>query len=241
MPIGVQFVWAAVLAVGMVFLPESPRWLIKKGREEPAARALGRLLGMSPQDPQVSLELDEIRANLRAEEELGSSSYLDCFKPTHNKILFRTMTGIWLQAWQQLTGINFIFYYGTTFFKRSGISDPFLISIATSVVNVGMTVPGIWLVDRAGRRSLLLIGAAGMLVCEYIVAIVGVAVSDTNIAGQKVLIAFVCIYIGFFASTWGPIAWVVTGEIFPLNVRAKAMSMSTASNWLWNFGIGYAS
>ena len=104
-----------------------------------------------------------------------------------------------------------------------------------------MTVPGIWLVDRAGRRRLLLIGAAGMLVCEFIIAIVGVSIPATNLAGQKVLIAFVCIYIAFFAATWGPIAWVVTGEIFPLAVRAKAMSMSTASNWLWNFGIGYAS
>ncbi|KAG9018327.1 hypothetical protein FRB93_000030 [Tulasnella sp. JGI-2019a] len=150
------------------------------------------------------------------------------------------MTGIWLQAWQQLTGINFIFYYGTTFFQRSGIKDPFIISVATNVVNVGMTVPGIYLVDKAGRRSLLLIGAAGMLICEYIVAIVGVTVSTENLAAQKVLIAFVCVYIAFFAATWGPIAWIVTGEIFPLNVRAKAMSMSTASNWLWNFGIGYA-
>ncbi|KIO19081.1 hypothetical protein M407DRAFT_246291 [Tulasnella calospora MUT 4182] len=239
-PTGIQFIWALILAAGMSLLPESPRYLIKRHRDEDAAHALARLLSASPHDPEVSVELDEIRANLRAEEELGESSYADCFKMTHNKILFRVLSGIFLQAWQQLTGINFIFYYGTTFFKRSGISDPFLISVATNVVNVGMTVPGIWLVDRAGRRSLLLIGAAGMLFCEYIVAIVGVAVSDTNLAAQKVLIAFVCIYIAFFAATWGPIAWVITGEIFPLNVRAKAMSMATASNWLWNFGIGYA-
>jgi len=78
------------------------------------------------------------------------------------------------------------------------------------------------------------------LVCEYIVAIVGVTVKTTDLAGQRVLIAFVCIYIAFFAATWGPIAWVVIGEIFPLQVRAKAMSMASASNWLWNFGIGYA-
>ncbi|EEB93139.1 hypothetical protein MPER_08249, partial [Moniliophthora perniciosa FA553] len=116
---------------------------------------------------------------------------------------------------------NFIFYYGTTFFKNSGISDPFLITIATNIVNVFMTLPGIWGVERFGRRTLLLVGAI-------------------NQAGQKVLIAFVCIYIAFFASTWGPIAWVITGEIFPLQVRAKAMSMAVASNWLWNFGIGYA-
>jgi len=174
------------------------------------------------------------------EEELGESSYIDCFKNGPNKILFRTLTGIFLQAWQQLTGINFIFYYGTTFFQQSGIANPFTITIATAVVNVGMTFPALWAVDHIGRRRLLLIGAAGMLVCEYLVAIIGVTISIDNQAGQKCLVAFVCIYIAFFASTWGPIAWVVTGEIYPLAVRAKAMSLSTASNWLWNFGIGYA-
>lgn len=122
-------------------------------------------------------------------------------------------------------------YYGTTFFQRSGIANPFVITIATNVVNVGMTVPGILAIDKVGRRSLLLYGAAIMCVCEYIVAIVGVTVSTTNESGQKVLVAFVCIYIAAFAATWGPIAWVVTGEIFPLAIRAKAMSMSTASNW----------
>ncbi|KAL5633294.1 hypothetical protein ACGC1H_003704 [Rhizoctonia solani] len=239
-PIALQFIWAAILVGGMLVLPESPRYLIKRGRDQAAQQALARLLSLHPEDPEVETELNDIRANLRAEEELGSGSYADCFKQGPNKILTRVMTGIFLQAWQQLTGINFIFYYGTTFFQNSGIRNPFLITIATNVVNVGMTVPGIWAVDKVGRRRLLLIGAAGMLICEYLVAIIGVTISVENQAGQKVLIAFVCIYIAFFASTWGPIAWVVTGEIFPLAIRAKAMSLSTASNWLWNFGIGYA-
>jgi sugar porter (SP) family MFS transporter len=224
----------------MVALPESPRWLIKRGRDADAAKSLSRLTGASSNDPAIELELDEIRANLEAEKALGESSYADCFRFTKNKIALRTLTGIFIQAWQQLTGINFIFYYGTTFFQNSGIKDPFLISIATNVVNVFMTLPGMWGVERFGRRRLLLVGAIGMCVCEYIVAIVGVTISVSNIAGQKVLIAFVCIYIAFFASTWGPIAWVITGEIFPLQIRAKAMSLSVASNWLWNFGIGYA-
>ncbi|KAG5635147.1 hypothetical protein H0H81_012280 [Sphagnurus paluster] len=239
-PIAIQFAWAAILAGGMSLLPESPRWLIKRGRDADAAASLSRLTGYRPTDAETEAELDEIRSNLEAEMALGESSYADCFKFTKNRIALRTLTGIFIQAWQQLTGINFIFYYGTTFFKNSGISDPFLISIATNIVNVFMTLPGMWGVERFGRRRLLLVGAIGMCLCEYIVAIVGVTISVQNLAGQKVLIAFVCIYIAFFASTWGPIAWVITGEIFPLQIRAKAMSMSTASNWLWNFGIGYA-
>ncbi|KAF5350211.1 hypothetical protein D9758_007861 [Tetrapyrgos nigripes] len=239
-PIGIQFVFAFVLSVGMLLLPESPRWLIKTDKFDDAAQSLSRLTGLSADDSVLQGEIAEIRANLEAELALGETSYLDCFRPTQNKILLRTLTGIFIQAWQQLTGINFIFYYGTTFFKQAGITNPFIITIATNVVNVGMTVPGIYGVERFGRRVLLLWGAVGMTVCEFIVAIVGATVSDDNMAGQRVLIAFVCIYIGFFASTWGPGAWIVCGEIFPLAIRAKAMSMATASNWLWNFGIGYA-
>lgn len=239
-PVAVQFIWAAVLALGMYFLPESPRWLIKRGREADAIVSLTRITGLPGDAVQLQAELQEIKANLEAELALGTNTYLDCFKLTDNKILLRTLTGIFIQAWQQLTGVNFIFYYGTTFFTNSGIKNGFLVSIATGVVNVFMTLPGIWGVERFGRRRLLLIGAIGMCVCEFIVAIVGVKVSESNLAGQHVLVAFICIYIAFFASTWGPIAWVITGEIFPLQVRAKAMSLSVASNWLWNFAIAYA-
>jgi len=214
--------------------------LIKKHRDADAARALSRLTSLHPEDPEVANELDEIRLNLKHEEELGESSYLDCFRPSDNRILFRTLTGIFIQAWQQLTGINFIFYFGTTFFTNAGIHNPFLISIATSTVNVGMTIPGIWGVERFGRRSLLLVGAIGMTICEFIIAIVGSTTNSSNQSAQSAEVAFVCIYIAFFASTWGPIAWVVTGEIFPLKVRAKAMSLSVASNWLWNFAIAYS-
>jgi len=237
--ISLQFVWAAVLAGGMSLLPESPRYLIRKGQDAQAQHSLARLLSTDTSDPLVTMELDDIRANLRQEMERSSGGYAQLFS-SQNQVLFRVLVGMSIQAWQQLTGINFIFYYGTTFFKNSGISDPFLITVVTNVVNVGMTVPGMWAIEKVGRRHLLLIGAAGMLVCEYLIAVIGVTISTSNIAGQRVLIALVCIYIALFASTWGPIAWVVTGEIFPLNIRAKAMSLSVASNWLWNFGIGYA-
>ncbi|KAI0741528.1 MFS monosaccharide transporter [Daedaleopsis nitida] len=239
-PIAIQFIWAFVLFVGMFWLPETPRWLIKQGRDADAAKSLSRLTSLPIDDPEVQIELEDIHAALKEEQELGESSYLDCFRSSHNKILLRTLSGIFIQAWQQLTGINFIFYYGTNFFKASGISDPFLISIATSIVNVFMTIPGMWGIEKFGRRPLLLGGAAVMCICEFLVAIVGVTISINNQSGQKALIALVCIYIGAFAATWGPIAWVITGEIFPLNVRAKAMSLSVASNWLWNWAIAFA-
>lgn len=225
----------------MLILPESPRWYVKKGYDDRAALSLSRLTRLPPNDPIVQEELNDIRASLEEEKQFGVATYKDCFTPGEpNKIAFRVLSGMALQGWQQLTGINFIFYYGTIFFQNSGIKNSFLISVATNIVNCFMTLPGMWGVERFGRRRLLLVGAVGMCVCEFIVAIAGVTVPKTNLAGQKVLIAFVCIYIAFFASTWGPIAWVVVGEIFPLNVRAKGMSLAAASNWLWNFAIGFA-
>jgi SP family sugar:H+ symporter-like MFS transporter len=88
------------------------------------------------------------------------------------------------------------------------------------------------MVEKLGRRNLLLMGAIGMCVCQYIVAITGTVSGSTDVGAQKAAIAFVCIYIFFFASSWGPVAWVVTGELFPLKARAKCLSMTTASNWL---------
>lgn len=245
-PIAVQFAWAGVLSGGLLLLPESPRFLLQKGNEDAARNALARLMTMPAESSEVELELDEIATALEADRAIGQGSYLDCFRNTDAKNGLRTWTGICLQAWQQLTGINFIFYYGTTFFKQAGISNPFIITIIADVVNTATTIVGVQLIDRVGRRRLLLIGAVGMCISEFIVAIVGVTAGHiqsggaVNLAAQRVLIAFVCIYIAFYAISWGPVVWVITGEIFPLNIRAKGMSLSVASNWLWNFGIGYA-
>lgn len=119
----------------------------------------------------------------------------------------------------------------------------------TSSINVASTLPGMYAYDKFGRRPLLLWGAIGMCVSQLIVAILGTVSTgqtDTgeiivkNLSGQKAAVAFVCIYIFFFASTWGPLAWVVTGEIFPLKTRAKSLSITTATNWLLNWAIAYS-
>jgi len=108
----------------------------------------------------------------------------------------------------------------------------------TTIVNVVSTPISFWTIEKLGRRTLLIYGAVGMLVCEFIIAIVGTADEGSKAAGIC-LIVFTCFYIFFFATTWGPAAWVVIGEIFPLPIRAKGVALSTASNWLWNFVIGY--
>jgi len=248
-PIAVQFAWAAILAGGMFLLPESPRYLLLKNRQAEARVSLGRLMTLPADSAEVEAEAVEIATALSVEQEASQGGYMACFKNNEDRNGLRTWTGILMQGWQQLTGINFIFYYGTTFFQQAGIKNPFIITIIADVVNTVMTIFGIQLIDRVGRRKLLMIGAAGMCISEFIVAIVGVTAGhphavpggvEVNLTAQRVLIAFTCIYIAFFATSWGPVIWALTGELFPLGVRAKSMSLAVASNWLWNFGIGYA-
>jgi sugar porter (SP) family MFS transporter len=245
-PIAVQFAWSLILFIGMLFLPETPRFLIKKNRHDDAARSLGRIRRLPKDHPAVLAELAEVQANHNFEMSLGKSSYLDCFRPP---ILKRQLTGMGLQALQQLTGINFIFYYGTKYFQNSGVSSGFTISMITSSINVLSTLPGMYAIDKWGRRPLLLYGAIGMCVSQFIVAMCGTLSTGQrangdiyvkDVGGQKAAVSFVCIYIFFFASTWGPLAWVVTGEIFPLKTRAKSLSMTTATNWLLNWAIAYS-
>jgi sugar porter (SP) family MFS transporter len=245
-PIAVQFAWSFILFFGMLILPESPRFLVRNGKNDKAAKALGRLRRLPADHPVIIAELDEVKAHHEHEMSLGAASYIDCFRRPNRK---RQFTGMALQALQQLTGINFIFYYGTKYFQNSGVSSGFIIQMITSSINVASTLPGMYATDKWGRRPLLLFGAIGMCVSQFIVAMCGTLSSGqsangdiyvTNLAGQQTAVAFSCIFIFFFASTWGPLAWVVTGEIFPLKIRAKSLSMTTATNWLFNWAIAYS-
>ncbi|ORY23919.1 putative glucose transporter [Naematelia encephala] len=240
-PIAVQFLWAIILATGLFLLPESPRWYVKRGKVEQAARSLSIVRGQPVDSDYVQQELAEIVANHEYETELiPQSNYFDswaaCFtgglrNPASN--LRRTILGTSMQMMQQWTGINFIFYFGTVFFQSLGtIHNPFLISLITTLVNVCSTPISFYTIERFGRRNLLIYGAVGMVVCEFICAIAGTISSTPSVVRAQ--IAFICIYISFFASTWGPAAWVVVGEIFPIPIRSRGVALSTASNWLWN-------
>ncbi|GAB7346719.1 hypothetical protein MBLNU459_g1832t1 [Dothideomycetes sp. NU459] len=242
-PIAIQFLWAIILAGGIAWLPESPRWYVKMGRIEKATAALASVRGQPKDSQYVQEELAEIIANHEYELSIiGSTTYIGswarCFKGSlwkGNSNLRRTILGTSLQMMQQWTGVNFIFYFGTTFFQQLGtIKNPFLIGLITTLVNVCSTPISFWTIERFGRRPLLIFGALGMLTCQFIVAITGTVADSSNVAATQAQIAFICISIAFFASTWGPGAWVLIGEIFPLSIRSRGVGLSTASNWLWN-------
>jgi sugar porter (SP) family MFS transporter len=255
-PISIQFAWGLILGTGLFFLPESPRYLVKRNEPEKARTVLARLRGQPSDSEYIESELAEIIANAEYERKAIPitgyiSSWAHCFSGnlwTGSSNLRRTILGTSLQMMQQWTGVNFIFYYSTPFLKSTGaISNSFLISIIFTLVNVLSTPISFWAIERIGRRPLLVWGAFGMLICQFLVAIIGVTVGFNkthtiadgssiadNIPAVNAQIAFIAIYIFFFASTWGPGAWVVIGEIFPLPIRSRGVALSTASNWLWN-------
>ncbi|KAI1334316.1 general substrate transporter [Xylariaceae sp. FL0016] len=238
-PIGLQLTWSFVLCLGLLILPETPRYLIKRGDKEAAGLALSRLRRLDITHPALVEELAEIEANHEYELTLGSASYRDVFTGSPH-LGRRMLTGCGLQMLQQLTGINFIMYYGTTFFATAGVDNSFLISLILNIINVVSTIPGLFVVESWGRRNLLMVGAIGMAICQLVLAIFTTIVGSTDEKlVSQVLIIFVSFFVFFYAASWGPVAWVVTSEIYPLKIRAKSMSISTASNWLLNFGIAY--
>lgn len=235
-PIALQMLWALILGTGLLFLPESPRYFVKRGNIEKATDMLSRLRG-HPRDSQfVQQELSEIIANHEYELQVipqGNyfTSWMNCFTGSvfnSGSNLRRTILGTSLQMMQQWTGVNFIFYFGTTFLQNLGtIQNPFLINLIFTLINVCSTPISFWTIEYFGRRPLLIWGALGMVICQFIVAIVGTATHQDK-ADVSAMIAFICIYIFFFASTWGPGAWVVIGEIFPLPIRSRGVGLSTA-------------
>jgi sugar porter (SP) family MFS transporter len=247
-PIAVQFLWAIILGGGLFILPESPRYYVKKGKIDLAIRALSSVRGQPQDSEYIRDEIAEIIANHEYEQSIVPNtsyvgSWVACFDGSianGSSNLRRTILGTGLQCAQQFTGINFIFFFGTSFFQTLGtISNPFLISLITTLVNVLSTPLSFWIIERFGRRRILLIGGSGMVVAQFIVAIIGTTAPHAQVVGGnpsavKAEIAFICINIAFFAATWGPAAWVVVGEIFPLPIRSRGVGLSTASNWFWN-------
>ena len=218
-PIGIQFAWGLILGGGLLFLPDSPRYFVKRGNIEKARSALVRLRGQPPDSEYIESELSEIIINEEFERQLMPSSswfssWANCFKGSlwsQSSNVRKTILGTSLQMMQQWTGVNFIFYYSTPFLKSTGaIKNTFLISLIFTLVNVCSTPISFYTVERFGRRP-----------HPFLVAVIGVTVGfnhthndaagnsiANNISAVNAQIAFIAIFIFFFASTWGPGAWV---------------------------------
>ncbi|CAI6460690.1 CLL_HP2_G0021170.mRNA.1.CDS.1 [Saccharomyces cerevisiae] len=240
-PLGLCFAWALFMIGGMMFVPESPRYLVEAGRIDEARASLAKVNKCPPDHPYIQYELETIEAGVEEMRAAGTASWGELF--TGKPAMFqRTMMGIMIQSLQQLTGDNYFFYYGTIVFQAVGLSDSFETSIVFGVVNFFSTCCSLYTVDRFGRRNCLMWGAVGMVCCYVVYASVGVTrlwPNGQNNGSSKgagnCMICFACFYIFCFATTWAPIAYVVISECFPLRVKSKCMSIASAANWIWGF------
>ncbi|QPH18270.1 hypothetical protein C2857_003274 [Epichloe festucae Fl1] len=242
--IGIGILTSLPLGIGILTVPESPRWLAGRGDWEGARMSMARLRGLKhdPYNELVEDDVNEMKQILDKERQAGTGTWLECFRPRADipKVLYRTLLGIAVHFLQQWTGVNYFFYYGATIFESAGIKDPVLTQLILGAVNVVMTFYGLYVVERFGRRRPLFLGALWQATWLLIFAAVGTALPPSeNKASGIIMILSACMFIASFAGTWGPMAWVVIGETFPLRTRSKQASLATAGNWLGNFMIGF--
>lgn len=220
-------VFSILMFIGTFILPESPRWLMLKGRKEEAIRALTKTLNTKDE---VDFEIKEIENTLSGNKGVGISII---FKGYFIKII---IVGVLLQMFQQLVGINVMIYYAPTIFGYAGMTG-FVAMMTVPIVNMLFTFPAIKLVEKWGRKKLLYVGAVCMLITMVAAGLafhsIG-QVTDPALVGsgaKAVLLIAVIIYIFGFAVSWGPVAWLVCSEIFPLEVREIGMTITTIVNW----------
>jgi sugar porter (SP) family MFS transporter len=242
---GIAWRWMFTIAAvpGLVFaflatrLPESPRYLIQRGRVDEARQILQRFVGGD-----IDGRMTRIRRSL---EGIGGSLAERMAELRGPKLGLQPVvwTAILLAAFQQLVGINVVFYYSSTVWRAVGFSeaDALFTSLITGVVNLITTIVAVALIDRVGRRPLLLVGSAGMAVTLLVLAITfstgqgsGQQTTLGPVAGVVALIA-ANLYVVSFAISWGPVMWVLLGEMFNNRIRAIALAVATAANWLANW------
>ncbi|QHT56783.1 sugar porter family MFS transporter [Cellulomonas sp. H30R-01] len=233
----VAVVPATVYGVLALMIPESPRYLVARGRRDEAQKILADVLGP---DEDAAARVREIEHTIEADKKLEEQATL---RGPRFGLLPVVWVGILLSVFQQFVGINVIFYYSTTLWQAVGFdeSDSFMVSTITSITNVAVTFIAIALIDKIGRRPLLLIGSAGMAVSLAIMAIAFTQSTgtgdDLTLTGSWGTIALVAAnaFVVFFGATWGPLVWVLLGEMFPNRIRAAALGVAAMAQWIANF------
>ncbi|CAM3558363.1 sugar porter family MFS transporter [Marinicrinis lubricantis] len=229
--------WRWMFAVGVIpgilfiifllFIPESPRWLQKQGKSDRALATLQRLNGKE----EAKFELKEIRLTLKEE----NTKMSQLFKPGLRLAL---LIGVILAILQQVTGINAVMYYAPEIFKATGAgTDAALVqTVMIGLINFIFTILALWLIDKMGRKALLLIGSTCMAVC---LVFVGFAFHSGHTEGPWVLV-FLLLYVASFAISLGPVVWVVISEIFPNRVRARATAIASMALWAADYLVSQA-
>jgi sugar porter (SP) family MFS transporter len=223
---GLAAIPAVLLFIGMLFQHESPHWLAMRGRDDEARRVLSRLREPGQVDPEIA-EIHRVNEM----DQLGAKDLLGA------KVRPMVFVGVLLAIFQQVTGINTVIYYAPTILSNAGLGThaALLANVVNGGVNVIMTIIAIRLLDRVGRRTLLLIGTVGMAVGMFMTA--GAFAGGETLHGAPAVIAIagLLIYTGSFAIGLGPVFWLLIAEIYPLKIRGAAMSVAAIANWAANF------
>ncbi|ROT42584.1 general substrate transporter [Sodiomyces alkalinus F11] len=256
-PWGVQMVPGVILGLGLFFCPYSPRWLASKDRWEEAMQVLVHVHGKgNSNDPRVLAQYQEIEETLKLEREQAQTSFKTL---TERRILKRVIIGCGLQLWSQLSGMNIMMYYIVYIMQGAGLGSPLLTASVQYIINVVMTLPAIIFLDKWGRRKPILAGFFGMMIWLFVSGGLQQAYGEPNtdetrtpenqdvtwiVRGQQSVsigvVAASYLFVATFATTIGPTSWAYPAEIYPSRVRAKAVSLSTSTNWLANTALAFA-
>ncbi|ESK94686.1 sugar transporter [Moniliophthora roreri MCA 2997] len=260
-PLALQLVPAVILGAGILFMPFSPRWLVNQGREDEALAVLSKARQLPADSELVQIEFLEIKAQYLFEKEtsaarfpqfqdgsftsnfkLGLHEYLSLLQ--NRSLFWRVAVGSLTMFFQQWTGVNAILYYAPSIFESLGLVGNTNSLLATGVVGVAMflaTIPAVIWVDQLGRKPVLISGAFLMAACHFIVAVLSGLYNGSwpsHVAAGWAACALVWIFAIGFGYSWGPCAWIIIAEIFPLSVRGKGISIAASSNWMNNFIVG---
>lgn len=227
---------AAVFVIALAFIPESPRYLVSRGHYAAAAAVLQRLFGPAA----AAARLEAIRASFSASHRPRLRDLLD---PVRGGVRSIVWAGLLLAVFQQLVGINVIFYYGATLWQLAGFTegDALMINIVSGAVSILACFVTVALVDRIGRKPLLLIGSAGMAATLFGLVyafasgdLVDGALRLSPALGRTALVS-ANLYVIFFNVSWGPVMWVMLGEMFPNQIRGSALAVCGFAQWFSNY------
>jgi SP family galactose:H+ symporter-like MFS transporter len=226
--LGLGCVPALALGFGMLRMPQSPRWLVMSGDDFAARATLAKIRVDDPDT--IDLELEEIKDGL--DEKPGAWSEL--LEPVVKAAL---VVGVGLAILQQVTGINTVIYYAPTIVEFTGVNSSagsILAAVGVGVINVAFTLLALRLLDRAGRRTMLMIGVSGMVISLFALGGAFVGGGGSTLASVIAIVSLMT-YVASFAVSLGPIFWLLNAEIYPLSVRSKAAGLGTMANWTFNF------
>jgi MFS transporter, SP family, major inositol transporter len=223
---------AIFLFFGMLKVPESPRWLVSKGKNGDALR----ILQLIRDEKQAKSELSQIKDAIAAESNLGKASVKDMSVPWMRRIVF---IGIGVAVVSQVTGVNSIMYYGTEILRDAGFqtSAALIGNTVNGVISVLATLVGIWLLDKVGRRPMMLTGLIGTTSALLLIGILSFML-EGSAALPYVMLTLTVTFLAFMQGAIGPVLWVTLSEIFPLRLRGFGMGISVFFLWITNFLIG---